>query len=217
VVPNKRLEDLMRAFAYYRRFVDHRSRLILVGEYRGFMPYYDALQGLAGRLGLDEVIFPGHVSQAELNAYYRVADCFVCASEHEGFCVPLFEAMYREVPVVAYSAAAIPYSTGGGVLLLEDKDPAILAETVGRVTSDPELRRRLLARQRRSLAAVEPERLVRRLLDDLHEAGLLPAAAGPGGPAAARDGPDGAETGPDAGHEPADRGKRGPDAGEAGA
>lgn len=177
VVPNKRLEDLLRAFSYYRRFVDHRSRLICVGEYRGFMPYYDALQRLATRLGLDEVIFPGHVSQAELNAYYRVADCFVCVSEHEGFCVPLFEAMYRGLPVVAYSAAAIPYSTGGGVLLLEDKDPAILAEAVARVVADPELRRRLLARQRRALAAVEPEDLVQRLLDELEGAGLLPASA----------------------------------------
>lgn len=173
VVPNKRIEDLLRAFAYYRRFVDHRSRLILVGEYRGFMPYYDALQDLATRLGLDEVIFPGHVSQAELNAYYRVADCFVCASEHEGFCVPIFEAIHRGLPVIAYPAAAIPYSTGTGVLLLDDKSPEMVAETIDRVLTDSRLRRRLLARQRRLLEALEPEGLVQRLLDQLDDVGLL--------------------------------------------
>ena len=137
-VPNKRIEDLLRMFAYYRKFVDHRSRLIIVGEYRSFILYFDALQQLTSELRLDEIYFTGHVSQAELNAYYRLADCFVCASEHEGFCVPVFEAMYRQLPVVAYSAAAIPYSTGRGVLLVNDKDPAMFAETVHQVLSDSE-------------------------------------------------------------------------------
>ena len=98
-VPNKSIEDLLRAFAYYRRFIDHRSRLIIVGEYRSFVLYFDALQQLCADLKLDEVYFTGHVSQAELNAFYEIADCFVCTSEHEGFCVPIFEAMHRELPV----------------------------------------------------------------------------------------------------------------------
>ncbi len=171
-VPNKRLEDLLRVFAYYRRFIDHRSRLIIVGEYRSFVLYFDALQQLAGALGLDEVHFTGHVSQAELNAYYRVADCFVCASEHEGFCVPIFEAMHRDLPVVAYSAAAIPYSTGGGVLLSNDKDPAVFAEAVHQVLSDARLRNRLLGRQRQALKALDHEKLVADLMRNLERAGL---------------------------------------------
>lgn len=171
-VPNKRIEDLLRAYAYYRRCIDHRSRLIVVGEYRSFVLYFDALQALAGELGLDDVHFTGHVSQAELNAYYRVADCFVCASEHEGFCVPVFEAMYRGLPVVAYSAAAIPYSTGRGVLLLSDKDPALFAETVHQVLSDAGLRERLLARQRRALESLDRDRLVGELMRGLRRAGL---------------------------------------------
>jgi glycosyltransferase involved in cell wall biosynthesis len=171
-VPNKRIEDLLRAYAYYRRCIDHRSRLIVVGEYRSFVLYFDALQALAGELGLDDVHFTGHVSQAELNAYYRVADCFVCASEHEGFCVPVFEAMYRGLPVVAYSAAAIPYSTGRGVLLLSDKDPALFAETVHQVLSDAGLRERLLARQRRALESLDRDRLVGELMRGLRLAGL---------------------------------------------
>lgn len=171
-VPNKKIEDLLRFFSYYRRFIDHRSRLIMVGEYRSFVLYFDALQELASTLGLDEIYFTGHVSQAELNAYYRVADCFVCTSEHEGFCVPIFEAMYRDLPVVAYSAAAIPYSTGGGVLLLNDKDPAILAEAVHQVLTDDELRRRLLLRQQQALATLDREQLVTSLMHNLASAGL---------------------------------------------
>ena len=171
-VPNKRMEDLLRAFAYYRRFIDHRARLILVGEYRSFVLYFDALQALAGELGLDEVHFTGHVSQAELNAYYEVADCFVCVSEHEGFCVPIFEAIHRDLPVVAYSAAAIPYSTGRGVLLTHDKDPAMLAETIHAVLTDDALRAALLRRQRRALAALDRDRLVSELMGNLERAGL---------------------------------------------
>ena len=171
-VPNKKMEDLLRFFAYYRRFIDHRSRLIIVGEYRSFILYFDALQELAGKLGLDEVYFTGHVSQAELNAYYRVADCFVCASEHEGFCVPIFEAMHCDLPVVVFSAAAIPYSTDGGVLLSNDKDPAVFAEAVHQVLSDDGLRSRLLARQRQALKALDHEKLVAELMLNLERAGL---------------------------------------------
>ncbi len=172
-VPNKAIEDLLRMFAYYRRCIDHRSRLLIVGEYRSFVLYFDALNNLASDLGLDEVYFTGHVSQAELNAYYRVADCFVCASEHEGFCVPIFEAMHRELPVVAYAAAAIPYSTGRGVLLLQDKDPAAFAEAAHLAITDGDLRRQLLQRQRQALATLETEQLVRALMDNLESAGLI--------------------------------------------
>jgi glycosyltransferase involved in cell wall biosynthesis len=173
VVPNKRIEDLLAAFAYYRKFIDHRSRLIIVGEYRGFLPYYDSLQRLMSEMKLDEVVFTGHVAQAELNAYYDVADCFICASEHEGFCVPIFEAIYKELPVIAYSAAAIPYSTGKGVLLLRDKDPAIVAETVVEVLNDPTLRARVVERQKHALSVLDREALVRQLFDQLAGVGLI--------------------------------------------
>ena len=171
-VPNKSIEDLLRAFAYYRRFIDHRSRLIIVGEYRSFVLYFDALQQLCADLKLDEVYFTGHVSQPELNAFYEIADCFVCTSEHEGFCVPIFEAMHRELPVVAYSAAAIPYSTGRGVLLLDDKDPALFAETVHQLLTDDGLKKRLLERQQATLATLEPGRLIDELMRHLRQAGL---------------------------------------------
>lgn len=167
VVPNKCFEDIIRAFAYFQRYVDHQARLVVVGEHRTFAPYYDALQTLAGDLGADNVHFAGHVTNAELRAYYRVADAFVCMSEHEGFCVPLFEAIQRDLPVFAFDAAAVPYSTGAGVLLLADKDPALVAETVAAVLADAEVHAALLRRQREALKLVDPERVLDRLLSHL--------------------------------------------------
>lgn len=176
VVPNKRFEDLLRILAYYQRHIDHRARLLIVGEYRTFAPYYDALQAMASKLGLDEVHFTGHVTQAELNAYYRVADAFVCMSEHEGFCVPLFEAMHRGLPVFAFDAAAIPYSTGEGILLFEDKDPALIAETIHAVLGDEALREQLIARQRRALDLVRRDHVETTLMKHLRA--LEAASAG---------------------------------------
>jgi glycosyltransferase involved in cell wall biosynthesis len=172
VVPNKSFEDILRAFAYYQRWVDHRARLVVVGEFRSFAPYYDALQALVTRLDLDEVHFVGHVTESELSAYYRVADVFVCMSEHEGFCVPLFEAMQRGIPVVAFDAAAIPYSTGEGVLMIRDKDPAFVAETIALVLADDELRTRLIERQRRALELVSRDRVMSLLVDHLRSIGV---------------------------------------------
>lgn len=172
VVPNKCFEDILRAFAYFQRYVDHRARLLVVGEHRTFAPYYDALQQLVGRLQIDEVHFAGHVTQAELNAYYRVADAFVCMSEHEGFCVPIFEAIYGCLPVFAFAAAAVPYSTGEGVLLFEDKDPALVAETVALVLEDDAVRTPLLERQQRTLELVSHERVTRLFMEHLHRLGV---------------------------------------------
>lgn len=171
VVPNKRFEDVLRAFAYFQRYIDHRARLLIVGEHRTFAPYYDALQHLVARLRIEEVHFAGHVTQSELNAYYRVADAFVCMSEHEGFCVPIFEAIHRRLPVFAFDAAAVPYSTGEGVLLFKDKDPALVAETVALVLEDAAVRAPVLERQQRALALVSRERVTGLLMEHLHGLG----------------------------------------------
>ena len=147
------------------------ARLVIVGEYRTFARYYDALQAMVKKLGLDEVHFTGHVTQEELNAYYRVADAFVCMSEHEGFCVPLFEAMHRGLPVFAFDAAAIPYSTGEGILLFEDKDPALIGETIATVLGDEPLREALVARQRQALELLQRDHVHTTLMEHLRALG----------------------------------------------
>jgi glycosyltransferase involved in cell wall biosynthesis len=139
VIANKKIEDVIRAFhAYHTRF-NPKSRLIIAGIFSVFERYFESLTHLVGELGLSDVHFTGHISDAELIAYYEVADLFLCASEHEGFCVPLVEAFYKQVPVLAYAATAVPATMDGAGVLYEDKDPAHVAALMDAVLSNTDL------------------------------------------------------------------------------
>jgi glycosyltransferase involved in cell wall biosynthesis len=154
IIPNKRIEDLIAVFALYRRR-DPGSRLLLVGDYRGHERYYARLRERALRLGLslaDDVVFTGHVEHDDLVAAYAASDLFLCLSEHEGFCVPLLEAMALGLPVVAYDAGAVRETLRGAGILLEDKDPEVVAEVLWRVRQDGLLRRSVLASQQRAMS-----------------------------------------------------------------
>ncbi len=136
VISNKKIEDLIRFFHAYHTVYNPRSRLIVVGTHTGFERYFAGLTELAAALGLTHVHFTGQVSDAELVAYYEVADLFLCASEHEGFCVPLVEAFYKQVPVLAYAATAVPSTMDGAGVLYDDKDPRRVAALMDAIVSD---------------------------------------------------------------------------------
>ena len=108
IAPNKKQEDVIKVFATYKQLFDPDAQLHLVGSWRGNEKYYAKIMGFIADLQLEGVHFSGHITDEELAAYYRSADVFICISEHEGFCVPLLEAMQYDVPVVAYAAAAVP-------------------------------------------------------------------------------------------------------------
>jgi len=129
-----------------------RSRLLLVGAQTQFERYVASLHQLVARLGTSHVHFAGHVSDEELVAFYDVADVFLCASEHEGFCVPLVEAFYKEVPVLAYAATAVPSTMDGAGVLFEDRDPLHVAQLIDAIVSDAALQERIVEGQ---LAAVD--------------------------------------------------------------
>jgi glycosyltransferase involved in cell wall biosynthesis len=139
IIPNKRIEDVVRYFHAYQRNFNPRSRLLFVGSYAGYEKYLAMLQELVASLGTERVIFAGHVTDAELTAYYEVADLFLCASAHEGFCVPIVEAFYMQVPVVAYAATAVPSTMDGAGVLYTTQDPLAVAALVDAVTSDAAL------------------------------------------------------------------------------
>lgn len=145
IVPNKAQHDLIKAFSVYRRLYDPNACLALVGGV--FLPNYQlALENYAASLGIsDAVIFTDSVTSSELSAYYKSADIFVCLSDHEGFCVPLLEAMYNKIPVVAYAQAAVGETVGEGGLLLEKKDPVLVATSVHKILSDKKLRDTLVS------------------------------------------------------------------------
>jgi glycosyltransferase involved in cell wall biosynthesis len=147
VIPNKKFEDVIRAFHVYRTRHNPRSRLLLVGSYGGFEKYLAMLHALVARLGTPDVHFLGHVSNEELTALYDVADLFLCGSEHEGFCVPLIESFYKRVPVLAYAATAVPATMDGGGILYETKDPFEVARVMAAVLDDADLEDAVVATQ----------------------------------------------------------------------
>src|SRR6185312_15900902 len=122
----------------------------------GFERYLASLHQLTATLGSSHVHFAGHVSDAELVAYYEIADLFLCASEHEGFCVPLVEAFYEQIPVLAYAATAVPSTMDGAGVLYDDKHPARVALLMDTILSDLALQEAIVEAQ---LAAVDRLRL----------------------------------------------------------
>ncbi len=155
VIGNKCQRDLVTAFAHYRATFDREARLVLVGDTQA-TEYVDAVRAEAERLGVeDHVIMVGKVSDALLRSAFAGAGVFVSMSEHEGFGVPILEAMAAGVPVVAFGAAAIPETMSGAGVLLHTKDPAVVAATVQAIQSDPALRRRLIERQFARIRQVE--------------------------------------------------------------
>ena len=119
IAPNKCHEDIIAAFYQYHKHYNEKSRLILVGNYEGMGKYYEKLRSYTRQLNIEkEVVFTGHIRFDEILAYYHVADIFLCMSEHEGFCVPLVESMFFNIPIVAYASSAIPDTLGGSGFLL---------------------------------------------------------------------------------------------------
>ena len=165
VAPHKAQHDLVRAVAAYRKAYDPTARLHLVGA-RSSERYWSALQAFIDDAGLhDAVTLTGAVSAGELGAYYRSADLFLCLSEHEGFCVPLLEAMANDVPVVGFAAAAVPETLAGAGVLIETKDAATVAAAMHVVLADEGRRVAVVDAGRRRLADFAPDVLQHRFED----------------------------------------------------
>ena len=155
ISPHKAPHDLVKMLDVLRRTEDPAARLHLVGSPLG-ETYEPALRAFIEELGLgDAVNLPGSVSGAELEAYFQAADVFVMASDHEGFCVPLAEAMGHGVPIVAYGVTAVPETVGGAGLVLPDKSAVAFAAAVGRVLRDERLRAVLAAAGRERAAGFD--------------------------------------------------------------
>ena len=171
IAPNKKQEDIIRAFYCYQREINPESRLFLVGSSTGVEIYEERLRLYAQRLHIaDRVIFPGHISFREILAYFSLADIFVCMSEHEGFCVPIVEAMLFGIPIAAFASSAVPDTLGQGGLLIPDKDPHLAAAAVGRILSDKTLRSFLLDKQKKQLSRFGYSEVKKQFLFCLHKA-----------------------------------------------
>jgi glycosyltransferase involved in cell wall biosynthesis len=168
VAPNKAHDELLKAFAVYRRAYDADARLWMVGG-ESSVHYRVALERFIDSAGLRGAAFvTGSVGDGALGAYYEAADVFVCVSHHEGFCVPVLEAMAHDVPVVARATAAVPETVGdAGVLVPPGAPRAEIAAAVWEVVSRPRVRDALVAAGRRRVDHFSLARTGARLLDAL--------------------------------------------------
>src|SRR4051812_21122381 len=169
IVPNKRIEDHIKLAEAYKRYIDNYYRFIFVGRYDGLPRYYAQVRALITEFDMlpDRFWFTGPVPDDDLAAFYRWADVYVSLSEHEGFCVPLVEAMAADVPVLAYAAGAVPETLGGAGVLFEPKDLELAAEMLGTLVYDRGVRDAVIAGQRRRLADFAPARIEQTLLGAL--------------------------------------------------
>ncbi|WP_434380184.1 glycosyltransferase [Melittangium boletus] len=154
-VPSKRLDDVLRVFTAWQRLYQPRARLVIAGYLNRETPYGAYLYGLKEMLGAERVHFLGRVSAAQLSACYAAASAYLSMSRHEGFGVPLLEAMHRGVPVVAYGAAAVPETMGGAGVATLTNDPLEVARLLAALERAPELRRELIAAQHARLARLD--------------------------------------------------------------
>ncbi len=147
LAPNKCVEELIEAFAWYHYGINRNSELIVVGSDRSCPAYFSMLRMYAGELDLDHVNFVRYSSPAGLMAYYEKADLFVSTSRHEGYCLPLVEAMCKGVPVLARNVGGVPEAMDGAGVLFEDCSAVELAQLIHRVATDRNLRGEILASQ----------------------------------------------------------------------
>jgi glycosyltransferase involved in cell wall biosynthesis len=161
IAPNKKIEDHIRLAEHYKRYVDSRYRFIFVGRTDAVPAYYATIRALMERYQMpaDRFWFTGPVPNADLAAFYRYASVYLSLSEHEGFCVPLLEAMAAGVPVLAYGAAAVPETMGGAGIVFTPKDLELAAELLGRLTYDDRLRADIIRGQHARLDAFSEARL----------------------------------------------------------
>ena len=157
VFPHKKQEDIIYAFEEYRRVYNKRSRLFLIGSL-GNQNYFNALQALVQELGIsDSVIFTGKAPFEEYLAYYHLADIFLCMSAHEGFCIPLVEALFFNIPIIAIAGTAIQDTLGGRGVLLDAREPGIVAQEINHIMSDDAYRKNVIEGEKKRLAELQPE------------------------------------------------------------
>jgi glycosyltransferase involved in cell wall biosynthesis len=161
IAPNKRIEDLIRLAEEYKRNIDAYYRFIFVGRHDVVPRYYSMIRALMTeyRLLTDRFIFTGGVPDEDLAVYYRHAAVYISMSEHEGFCVPLLEAMAAGVPVLAFASTAVPDTLGGAGVQFFPKDLEYAAELLGTLAFDDAVRARVIAGQRRRLMDFGDDRI----------------------------------------------------------
>jgi L-malate glycosyltransferase len=167
ISPNKKQEDIIRAFSVYRKYINQESRLFIIGQNHQVPEYNAILNKLISTLGVKDILLTGGVSQSELNAYYGIADLFLCMSEHEGFCIPLLESMHFGIPILAYESTAVIDTLDGAGVLFGKKDLGQIAEMMDILVKDHALKEKIVRRQKGRLRRFQRETIENEFLNNL--------------------------------------------------
>jgi len=169
VAPHKKFEDVVKVFYFYKNCFNSESQLFLVGDFRGMEKYYGGLRRLVHKLKLEDVHITGHVDFSELTAYFKMADIYLSMSEHEGFGVPLIEAFYNQIPVVAYQAGAVKETMNRGGVLIKKKNKFLTAALIDRIIRDGKLRETLIRSQNKALKKYQKKNVSQILMNHIRE------------------------------------------------
>ena len=165
IIPNKKVEDVIKCFHFFQKHFNGNARLFIVGEYRGFERYLAALQSLVSELEIKNVFFTGHIPDEELISYFKLAHLYLHMSEHEGFCAPVPESFYLNIPVIAFNAGAVKETMNNGGLLVNQKDFIGIAALMDRVLTDFTLKEKILVSQQKALEKYAKNKTGRILLE----------------------------------------------------
>ena len=169
IVPNKRIEELIKVVFYYKKYISPLVRLIVVGKTASLPKYYEALTLMADEFYLkpDEICFTGHIPDEEMYALYQASDVFLSLSEHEGFGLPFLESMVFKLPIIAYNCTAVPYTLGEAGILINHKKVDFVAELVNAVSKDQKLQEKVISAQTQQLGNYQRKNLDDFLLKNL--------------------------------------------------
>jgi len=163
ITPNKKIEDVIKVFYYFKNIFCQDSRLIIVGNPAKFENYDKFLKDFVNKLELLDVYFTGKVDQQELVTYYSLSDVFITMSEHEGFCVPILESFFFKLPVVAFNSTAIPYTMGDGGILVNKKSYRKIAGIINELNNNKKLHDSIIKNQKKQLHKFSPEKIKKTL------------------------------------------------------
>lgn len=162
---NKRHEDILKVFEYYYTHFSQECELYFAGNYEEYETNYRKLLEIIKDYNSKRVIhFTGKISEEELNRLYNRADIFLCMSEHEGFCIPLIESMFYEIPTLAYDACVVAETMGNAGVLLKEKDPRTIAQLCYLILHDEELRGDIIKCQNKRILEFSEKNMSKRLL-----------------------------------------------------
>jgi glycosyltransferase involved in cell wall biosynthesis len=165
LAPNKSHERAIVALLAARSSSQPEARLTVVGAPTE-RHYAAAVVRFTAELGLGSAVdIVSGLSDTELAAHYRAADVFVMLSEHEGFGVPLIEAMSQGLPIVAYRAGAVAETVGDAAVLIDDTSPHQVARAVEELLADAAQQEQLVESGRRRVAELGLDRAAERFVE----------------------------------------------------